>query len=243
MKTNTLKSRAVTATLSALFICSTMTTALAASEVTPGVFPQNAKPYGKTYGEWIQEFHRFLFSIPLDQNPFFGNDPGLALVGQSGHVSFILHSPDDPGGGEFNVTIPAGNGLFIPLALAGDGTCPGDPDYQPPPGQTREQLLIEVLDFFMDLVTVLTVEIDGVPVENPFQYRATSGLYTFDADPSYAPIFAPCGTAAGEHVDAADGYWVMLAPLSKGQHTVHWVLTLGPPVNFSGEGIYHITVE
>ena len=46
-------------------------------------------------------------------------------------------------------------------------------------------------------------------------------------------IYAPAMT---------DGYWVMLAPLSPGQHTLEFGGTVGSPVNFTLDITYNLTV-
>src|SRR6185436_3308563 len=52
-----------------------------------------------------------------------------------------------------------------------------------------------------------------------------------------------CGTAAGTYGPMmGDGYYVMLRPLSKGQHTIHFSGTFGPPIGFTLDIVYDITV-
>src|SRR5262245_48585947 len=117
-----IRARAVLLGAATLLVSASVTSLHAASnrsDVTPGVLTPQSHPYGRTYGEWIIEWHKFLFSIPLDQNPAFGSTTG-AVVGQSGPVAFFV-TPFN--GGEFNVSLSAGKGLFVPLVLAGDGTC------------------------------------------------------------------------------------------------------------------------
>ena len=214
-----------------LALGSTPTLAGSKGGANPGVLAPQSHPYGKTYGEWTAEWLGFLYSIPFDENPLFTRDPTAAVVGQSGPVSFIVAGGD---GGEVTITIPVGQALFFPMVLFTTGICPESPDPNFP----------EVAAFVIDTVTELTVEIDGVSLKNPFQYRASSGVLSDLAfDPSFEALLAPCGTDAGEHQDIVDGYWLMLAPLSKGQHTVHVAATLGPPINFSGEATDHIIVE
>lgn len=208
------------------------------SDVNPGVLPPQAHAYGKTYGEWAADWLKFVYSVPFDQNPEFGQ-AAPPVVGQSGPVSLIA-------GTDGEITVPVGQGLFIPFFRVTFGTCPEEtnPFFQPAPGQTIAERLTEIAAFVTATGTNLSAIIDGVPLENLYQYHATSGVLDDLAfGPGYEQFIAPCGPAAGQHQDIAEGFWLMLAPLSKGQHTFDWALTLGPPINLSFAGTLQITVE
>ena len=97
--------------------------------------------------------------------------------------------------------------------------------------------------FFIDRVTALEVEVDGVPLENLFTYRATSRLFTFTGDPSLQ-FFDACFTGTPQP-GVADGYWVMLAPLRPGPHTIHFRARQEIPefpATFELEATYNLTV-
>ncbi len=226
----------------ALLMLPLMTTLQAAgnrSDVNPGVLPPQSHPYGKTYAEWAAEWLKFVYSVPFDHNPQFDfslNVPLPGVVGQSGAVSFPISS---------DAIVPAGQGIFLQVFRVNLGTCPGNPDpfVLPAPGQTIEERLTELAQIYNDAVTELTVEIDGVRLKNPFQYRASSGVLSNLAfGPGYEDFITPCGPGPGEHQDIVEGFWLMLAPLPKGQHTIHvaFAQTLW---DLSVEYVLHITVE
>jgi hypothetical protein len=90
--------------------------------------------------------------------------------------------------------------------------------------------------------------VDGRPVKNLDAYRAQSGLYDlwWPANPVVAlpPLTEPAQSVA-------DGFWIMLAPLSKGHHDLHWT---GDTVFSTAAGdhfdatwaqdiTYHVTVK
>ena len=208
----------------------------------PGVMPINSSPYGKTYGEWGAEWWKWALSFPIDQNPIMDPTGEFASQGQSGPVWFLAGTSG--GTAERAVTIPAGKAIFFSmLNLINDYPCP-DPNFQPAPGQTLEEFLTEGAAFFIDHTTVLFAEVDGVPLKNLFNYRATSGLFTFTGDPSLVS-FDPCITGAPQQA-VADGYWVMLAPLRRGAHTIRFGGTEEFPefdFSFSVDVTFHITVE
>jgi len=83
----------------------------------------------------------------------------------------------------------------------------------------------------------LEVEVDGVPLQNLFSYRATSKLFDVTFDPSLK-FLDPCATGSAQPA-VSDGYWIMLAPLSVGTHTIHFHAT---GTYFDGEDTYTVTV-
>jgi hypothetical protein len=75
----------------------------------------------------------------------------------------------------------------------------------------------------MNHVTSLSCEIDGVPVKNLEQYRVQSPLFTYGPLPEdnvleFWGYTAPAGSTSPA---VSDGVFLMLAPLSAGQHTIH----------------------
>jgi hypothetical protein len=99
-----------------------------------------------------------------------------------------------------------------------DYPCP-DPGFQPAPGQSLEDFLTEGANWLISHATELECVRDGVPLVNLFSYRATSKLFQFTGDPSLTAIWDPCIT--GQLQDGvSDGYWVMLQPMTPGQHTL-----------------------
>src|SRR5262245_60556466 len=83
---------------------------------------------------------------------------------------------------------------------------PCGPGFEPAPGQSLADFLTEGAAFIVDGVTTLTAEVDGCEAE---QVRS-------------------CATGA-EQVAVADGYWLLLHPLSEGQHTLPWSVTVDIP--------------
>lgn len=206
------------AVVSALVAVLSIGTATAiARNPNPGVLPPHSKPYGKSYGEWGAAWWQWALSIPLDQSPVADTTGEFCGVGQSGKVWFLAGSFG--GSVERDCTVPAGNAIFFPIVnIINDYPCP-DPSFQPAPGQTLEEFLTEGADFFISHVTELEAEVDGVALEDLFDYRATSKLFTFTGDPSLTEI-DPCITGTPQF-GVADGYWIMLAPLSAGSHAIH----------------------
>ena len=68
----------------------------------------------------------------------------------------------------------------------------------------------------MDHVTEKEVSVDGVPLQNLDKYRFQSDLFKFTG--SSEELFPG---QSGTHEAVADGFWIMLTPLSAGQHEIH----------------------
>ena len=64
----------------------------------------------------------------------------------------------------------------------------------------------------------MAVEIDGVSLTNLTNYRATSPNIVFAVAPSPNVL----GVVAGSGELVGDGYYLLLAPLPSGQHTIHF---------------------
>ena len=90
-------------------------------------------------------------------------------------------------------------------------------------------------------IAELSVTLDGTPIEDPFAYRAQSPPGGFML--RYGPLIKEFG--AGPEPDprpaVADGYWILLAPLSRGSHEL--VIHAGDGKDLNIDVTYHLTVE
>lgn len=205
----------------------------------PGVIPPNAKPHGLSYGEWSARWWQWAFSLPVPDNPFFDVDGNCTngANGQSGHVWFLTGVINVSGTAERNCTVPTGQMLFFPILNIECATLEGN-------GSTEAELRACTASF-MSSVTNVAAELDGRPTQNFERYRAASPLFTYGPlpDDNVLQLFgfdAPEGTTS---LAAADGFYLMLAPLSVGQHTLHYTGTFGPPNNFTLDITYNLTVS
>jgi hypothetical protein len=191
-----------------------------AQNLNPGIIPPNAHAYGMTYGEWSAEWWKWAISIPVSEHPLFDN--GDCDTGQIGKVWFL--------GGSFagtttvrECTVPSGRAIFFPVVNVECSTV------EPPPfhGENEAELR-ECAKGFMDGASAtLSATIDGRSVQNIASYRVQSPLFTFSA-PADNVLFIP-GPVKGQSV--SDGYWLLLAPLSRGEHEIHFEGNPGFPIN------------
>jgi len=198
----------------------------------PTVIPNNGPLYGRLGALWWQ----WAISFPLAEIPFF-NTGGLVDISahQSGHVWFLAGANLGPT--TRSGSVPSGTSLFFPMANGlNDYPCPPQFGFEPDPGETLEHFLQRTGNEFLPQLTDLFAEIDGVPLSNLTSYRATSGLFTFTADPALSVVFDPCITGSPQP-GVAVGYWLLLAPLTPGAHTLHF----GSP-SFGQDVTCHLTV-
>jgi hypothetical protein len=199
------------------------------------VLPAVSKPYGKTYGQWSTAWWQWALSQPVAGHPFV-DDPSFNVAsGQSGSVWFLA-TPF--GTVERQVTIPVGKSLFVGLLNAEASDLEGL-------GATEAEQR-DTANFLANHIVNPSCTIDGVTIGNINSYRVTSAQFIFSAPSPW--IF---GETGGTGTAVADGYYVMVAPLSVGTHTIHiggafhFSVAEGDPFDFdaAADVTYHITVQ
>lgn len=193
-----------------------------------------ARMFGKTYGEWSAEWWTWALSIP-DIPP--GNNPvkseGLVdcSLGQRGPVWFLAGATaaiDFVNLVELQVTrtcrdpIPRERSLFIPLANAvfinepGEQTCLGGPLDGPCTVEEKRALLaaFNTASFSCGFA----FDIDGIPVHTIPAVRAQSPAFYLATD---VGNFLGFGNAEDPEA-VSDGFWLMVPPLPRGEHVVHF---------------------
>src|SRR5262249_57939809 len=89
-----------------------------------------------------------------------------------------------------------------------------------------------------ETATVLEVSLDGAPLQNISDYRASS--------PGPFPVLYPSNNILGlpggvYFPQVTDGYWLMLAPLRKGAHTLR-VHVEAPGAGISFTSVTHLSI-
>lgn len=210
--------------------------AVAPAHASGGVLPPHSNAFGKTYGEWSASWWKWFMEHPVAGHPGADSPDFDVSSGQQGNVWFLA-SPF--GTVERSVTIPTGKALFIGLLNAEAS----DTEY----GTLTEEDQRALAEWLVDHVSSVACTVDGKPVQNIARYRVQSPQFGFTAPDPW--VFSPAPSGPGTAV--SDGYFVMLAPLSAGEHTIqisgafHFDAgELGPdPVDFGLDVTYHITVS
>jgi hypothetical protein len=144
-------------------------------------------------------------------------------------------------GGTFtrDCTVPAEKALFFPIVPAVFGAGVFDCEPTVPDVACNLATLRMAAAASMDAVT-LKASLDGKPLRDLHDQRVQSPAFTLTYPVDNVPEVSP-GTYT-PHV--ADGYWLMLAPLSAGAHTLHFksIITDGPFAGIETEVTYHLTI-
>jgi uncharacterized repeat protein (TIGR03803 family) len=185
-----------------------------------GIFPPPSNPYGKSYGEWAAAFWQWAFALPLDGHPFLDNpnDPYFDFgASQSGKVWF-WSSPDGPL--TRIVTMPEDKALFLTIRDVETSSLETpDSGFH---GDTEAEQRANS-KWYADHITNIFCVIDGVTVNNLQAYRFSTPQFEFTAPTPW--IFGgpdPDPNVGGTGTSVGDGYFLMIAPMSRGIHEIHY---------------------
>lgn len=215
-----------------------MTAAPAAARGQGGnVIPHQATYQNLTYGQWQARWQQWGISIPATpSHPFFAG--GNVLQAQTGSVWFLAGVDEFTPGDRENrsITIPSGIALFFPIVNVECSNLEPDPFHGDTPAARAA-----CANGIIDHTSGLFATIDGRAVQNLQGFRGQSPDFTFGPlpDPNILLGTADVGLT-GHSTDA--GFYLLLTPLSVGQHTIHFGGTF--PDEFSAfiDTTYNITV-
>jgi hypothetical protein len=91
----------------------------------------------------------------------------------------------------------------------------------------------------MDLVTKLEASVDGRQLQDLTIYRALSPAFDFTSAPGN-PLGVCQPDGCNSHA-VADGFWIMLTPLSKGTQIVHFHGEISS-LSFTIDTTYNLTI-
>jgi hypothetical protein len=184
-----------------------------------GMAPSNAladaepKVLGKTIGEWSVKWWQWALEIPASTNPMLDGD---CEQGQQGPVWFLAGVWE--GKGELHkriCTVPRGKHILFSIANSIWIQTPTDPPNYTEPDYRREASAGPT-----SIGGQLEATLDGDPIifnpKTPI-IRSQSPVFTASFPPDNV-FGANPRLLRGPIV--SDGYWVMLPPLSRGEHTL-----------------------
>lgn len=200
------------------------------------VFPPGSNPHGLSYGEWSAEWWKWLDGIPEDRNPAADKTGAFCSENQNttGPVWFLAGTWGSKE--ERSCTVPFGKSILVsPIEIL---CSPADT-----PSIKSEEEMRKCAKDDQDKVTLVRLTVDGVDVPDIKNYRFQSPLFNLTLPENNA-----LGVPAQETQGVSDGYFVMLKPLSKGEHSIRSTgslaeVTVEGTQNFASDVIYHITVE
>ncbi len=193
-------------------------------------YTADSKPLGRTFGNWTVKWWTWVYSLQRPENPIADETGELCNSGQSGKVWFL--------GGK-----PADKSLHLPVRTC---TIPSDVSLLFPvinceanliefPELTLDGLKNNVLEH-MELIRHKECSVNGslVPIQ-----RVKSDPALFDLRVSEDNVFGLNGS--GNTIASADGYWVFLEPLEKGNCVIKFSGSCSGGIRKSGAE-YHIDV-
>lgn len=219
--------------------------------MAPGAMAQNDKTrvikpdsivYGRTYSEWSAAWEQWADSIPSSQHPLFDN--GDCSVGQSGPVWFLggkFCALDSPGCGYNNVQrvcqVPGGKGLYVAVFNSEYSTLEV-------PSMMQIADLRAAAAGAIDGLTDVRFDIDGASVpdlKTKFRVQSPAFGFTLPDDNLFTAIGEGTFLSGQYFPGVDDGVYVMVPPLSPGQHQLHFHGYL-PQWDFTLDVTYQINV-
>jgi hypothetical protein len=218
----------------------------------PGILPPQSSAFGASYAEWSAKWWQWTLSFPANADP--ANDTAPLDSAQSGNVWFLPGAHGSAIVSSSTVvsrtaTVPSGKALFFPIIATwvDNSGCPTYTDF------SEAELRSRAAASFT-FVSEASCTIDGVPVQGlsdpqstPYRVQSQAFDYTLaSTDNLLAADFGePCipdGTTVSPAV--SDGVFLMVAPLSVGEHTIRFIGVVGPLDSpfFSLDITYHLTV-
>ena len=197
---------------------------------------------GKSYNELVSEWTNWLAVEPSATNPAFDADGHLCDRNQQGKVWFLASTFQ--GVAHRTCEVPAGKGLFLSLGGVFVSFSPDFPGLGDPCLSLTtdlEQVRCDVNDDVPLAPSIaFTVDIDGVPVEDLFAFRAQSRPEGFTLRIPEPSLLTEFGFSAGNRSPAvADGYFLFVKPLAPGEHTLTLIMT-NP--DQSQRGVYYTLI-
>jgi len=182
------------------------------------IYPATAHPHGHSYTDWSVKYWQWALNQPVAGHPFVDSPAWDIASGQSGPVWYLASVIDTNAAVTTVVrtgSVPVGTSVFAALICS---------EWSDLEGYLTEVEQRDFANYVGDHIINSSCTVDGVPAGDLSRYRFETPQFSFDAPTPW--VF---GATGGTGNAVADGYYVMLKPMSVGQHTVH----LGGTYHFS----------
>jgi hypothetical protein len=197
----------------------------------PRIYSKDSTPYGIPYNQWLSKWWQWTQSIAEPVHPREHPSEQNCKVAQQGPVWFLADLLS--GRQERTCTIPASKSILAPLVV---GFCGADS-----PGVTDDNSLRQCAIVGNDYAT-MQVTLDGQEIKNLDQNRVQYGPFMLTYGDNNIYKHKPISVKG-----YVDGYYLILKPLSPGQHTLELKTSVLNPVdssyNYSAYLIYHLTIK
>lgn len=183
------------------------------------VYAPNSIVEGKSIGEWTSDWWNWAYGSPVEGNVLTDDTGAFQNTNQTADVFFIAGNS----GGETSrsFTVPNDKPLLLPLINLSYWRTP-EPGEDEDPTTPRDAALVQAdVEGLISEVDELSFSLDGVSIaqDTLFMHREST---TFTGN-----ILADTVGATSEPVGVwpesyTSGYWIMLDPLSPGDHTLNF---------------------
>lgn len=211
---------------------------VSADELNTGVVSKDTELFGKSYGEWAASWWQWFGSVPKDTNPGIDTTGENCGLGQNDSNIWYLIESFDPTKYVRDCTIPKDKYIFVPSLAA---YCDTRLDNL----ESEKELVTCAQDYNEALTKDLMIKLDGKDLNSVLSYRVTSPITNFTY-PENNIFDEPAYASQG----VVDGYFVILEPLSIGNHELHIkTVALNPNKGAGGIGdaaydvLYNLTVH
>lgn len=223
--------------------------AVAGPEISGRTPPADPRVYGKTFGEWSAEWWNWVLQFPIKTNPLFAEGDTDCSMGQSGSVWFLAGNFGWTS--ERSCTVQSGKALFFPVmntlwwasedAAEECGECEIGSDPADCPEECETALRAIAFEL-TDPAENMSCTVDDVPcVYSHLSVRTQSPAFVLSGPEG--GLLEDFGFEPGDRpVAITDGFWVILPPLSGGEHEIHFH-SENPDFEFVLDVTYLLTVE
>lgn len=186
----------------------------------PTVIAPYLDVYGRSQAEWAAEWWRWSASIPAAVHPTRDATGGNCGGSQNHPVFFLAGTAPTSvtgtiarGSAQRDCEVPFGRPILVPLI--------DNLTFAPEVGVFSEEVLTEEARRQGEPAAQLYVELDGVTLSGLEAQGQTTGAITLEFPED--SIFEGSGDLpAGSRIGVAHGYYVLLAPLTPGLHTLRF---------------------
>jgi hypothetical protein len=201
--------------------------------------------YGKTFSEWGAEWWKWVYENPGPNHPLADTTGQYCDTNQPSNMFFLAGTSG--GSVTRNCTLPATKPVFFPLI-----NMAADNGGVAPDASSTEQELQDFINGAIASVNLLELQIDGTSVGSSVSdfsdYLTATQKFSYtvpDTTDNYYRKVLSTDFSGLVDPSFSKGYFVMLAPLSKGAHTIHFKAAAGDQDagGFSLEVTYNLTVQ
>lgn len=177
--------------------------------------------YGRTYGEWSAQWWKWAYAGPDGKNAVQDTTGEFCAENQPTGKVWFLAGSFGLTGVERTCTIPPNRALFYSPVNTVWTDCPDTPDKDVPDTEVRD--ILATFGNGGDPTCQITGTLDGASISRLriFTVRTQSPKFTTILPEHNLVSGCPAPLPAGKTGrQISEGYWIMLPPLSPGEHTL-----------------------